>query len=764
MTNYDFRSLSPHDFERLSTDLLQAELGRTLESFTTGPDSGIDARLLRRDEAVVIQCKHYASSPFSSLLANIRKQERRRIDDLPSRTRYILTTSIGLTPKNKDRLLDALGSRCRSLADIYGKDDLNNLLAKNPAIEERHYKLWLTSTATLTGIMHAGIITDSISHLDDVRRRLSRYVPNASLDRAKEILNQHHFCIVSGIPGVGKTTLAEVLVAHLVDKDGFAPFRVNNRLEELRPIKDRSKKQVFYFDDFLGRTDLVHLDRNEDRHLVDLMHEVGSNDRWRLVLTTREYILNAAKRKYEAIHQFPSGFAQCIVDLADYTRRVKAQILYNHIYFSDLPKSHKLAVLQPPKSVPWLDDGTTFSYQDVIDHPNYIPRLIEFMTGQAYLDHQDAQEYVTDFRANLDNPRRIWEHAFRYQISEASQRLLLVLATLPPRVHEDDARECFLRFSHQRRLAHGTVTRADDWNEALKELDGSFVASSRTGGQIALQFHNPSVEDFIKEHLRRSHGDVDDLLASVTFFGQYASLWARCGERFSSPNSTFFDKVKDFVPGRCARVVSPVTGSVGLTPFEEQVRFIMHVAKETGRDVSDSATVAIESMGDLWRRRKGVKSAALELLLYWRREVGDVPMEPFLAARGLLLDVDEGDIEDFELGAAFINEFRNASAEECEYLAETFLEYWNWSDFYDLQSEDELAALIDVVELIGRVTSTDFRDLVETVNEKIVELTHKAEEELDYGPSKWAHDDEPVREGEDIDRMFAGLRDELDSS
>jgi len=41
---YDFRTLSPIDFELLVRDLLQAELGITMESFGPGKDGGIDFR------------------------------------------------------------------------------------------------------------------------------------------------------------------------------------------------------------------------------------------------------------------------------------------------------------------------------------------------------------------------------------------------------------------------------------------------------------------------------------------------------------------------------------------------------------------------------------------------------------------------------------------------------------------------------------------------------------------------------------------------
>lgn len=703
----------------------------------------------------VVQCKHFAGSPFRTLLANIRDQEQQRIASFPAKTRYILTTSVGLTPRNKDQLREVIGSPCKSPAEIFGKDDLNNLLARHPRVEERHYKLWLTSTAMLKGIIHAGIVTDSVYHLDEVRRRLSRYVPNASLDRAKTILDQHHFCIISGIPGVGKTTLAEVLVAHLVDKENFAPFRISARLEEIRSIKDRSRRQVFYFDDFLGRTDLVHLDRNEDRNLVELMREVRRNDRWRLILTTREYVLKSAKTRYEAIHQFRDDFAQCIVDVADYTRPVRAQILYNHIYFSDLPKSHKLALLERPNLQLERDDDR-FSYRDIIDHPSYLPRLIEFMTA-AYTGHGNAKEYIADFRTNLDDPRRIWEHAFRRQISEASQRLVLVLATLPRRVHEDDARACFLQFSRHRRKEYGTVTRADDWDEALRELDGSFLASSRAGRSIALQFHNPSVEDFIKKHLRRSPSDADDLLASAIFFDQYASLWARCGKRFASHDTVFFERVKRFVPGRAARVVSTREGIIGSASGEEQVSLLMRVAKKTGRDMSESAMAAIERLAELWRRGEGSRRSVLDLLLYWRQKVGDIPREPFLAARELMLEVEEGDIDGFEICAAFVEAFPEGSSEDMRAcLAERFEAVW-W-DFEDLQSEDELVSVVEAMEHIGGVLGVDVGRVLEDLNERIEELVRNAEEEAEYQSSTtWERDDE-VDEEKEIDRMFAALR------
>ncbi len=339
MANYDFRSLSPHDFELLSRDLLQRSLGVRLESFTTGRDSGIDFRHIAGVNKLIIQCKHYAESGYDTLRRVVVAKERKKLQGL-NPTRYVLATSVGLTPQRKNDLMHLLEPYCRATEDILGRDDINNLLTKYDDVERAHFKLWLTSAAVLERVLHAGIFSDSDTHLERIRLRLSRYVPNPSLERAQAVLQKSHFCIVAGIPGIGKTTLAEVLLADLVDRQGFAAFRIAHDLSELRSIKNSKSKQVFYFDDFLGKTSLNKLQKNEDQRLVELMSEVAANPNWRFILTTREYILNIAKQQYESFANPPIDFRLCVINLSDYTRTVRAKILYNHIYFSDVPNEY----------------------------------------------------------------------------------------------------------------------------------------------------------------------------------------------------------------------------------------------------------------------------------------------------------------------------------------------------------------------------------------------------------------------------------------
>jgi hypothetical protein len=447
-------------------------------------------------------------------------KERQKLEAVKP-TRYILATSVGVTPGRKEELLHILAPYCLAPEDILGKDDVNNLLTQYDDIERNHFKLWLTSAAVLERVLHAGIFSESDRHVERIRQRLCRYVPNPSFDRAQTILEKSHFCIVAGIPGIGKTTLAEVLLTDLVDRQGFSAFRITHDLSELRSFKNPKSKQAFYFDDFLGKTALDKLQKNEDQRLVELMEEVAENPNWRFILTTCEYILNIARQRYEAFAHPRVEFRMCVINLSDYTRPARAKILYNHIFFSDLPKEYKLALLEER------------GYEKILAHRNYNPRVIEHMTQARHATAVTPTFYLREFIGSLDNPARIWEHAFLHQVSEAARHLLLVLATLADDTKLEVLEEAFRAFYEFRRQRFGFPTKPGDWIDALRELDANFIKTGKIGKDIVVSFHNPSIRDFMEQFLEKSDGDVLDLLRGAHFYEQYVSLWRGVrGRRF----------------------------------------------------------------------------------------------------------------------------------------------------------------------------------------------------------------------------------------
>jgi hypothetical protein len=138
MADYDFRSLSPHDFELLCRDLLQRTLEVRLESFTIGRDAGVDFRHRKGDANLIVQCKHYAESGYDRLVRVLAGKERKKLDTLKP-TRYVLATSVGLTPTRKEELVNVLAPYCLEPADLLGREDLNNLLTQYADVERQHF-------------------------------------------------------------------------------------------------------------------------------------------------------------------------------------------------------------------------------------------------------------------------------------------------------------------------------------------------------------------------------------------------------------------------------------------------------------------------------------------------------------------------------------------------------------------------------------------------------------------------------------------------
>lgn len=294
MAQYDFRSLSPIDFEILVRDLLQEELGVTLESFKAGKDLGIDFRYCRDTHStLIVQCKHYVESGYDAMVYVLRKTELPKVTKLHP-TRYIFATSVALSAGQKDQIGALFSPFIKSSTDIFGKEDLNNLLGKFPRVERQTLKLWLAGTNVLEEVLHAQIKNASRHEIERIRERARFYVMNESFSKALKILEAFNFCIIAGIPGIGKTILAEMLLLHYC-RAGYEVIKVSDDISEAWSLNLSTVKRVFYYDDFLGQTSFAEkLHKNEDQRLLDFISAVKESRGVKLILTTREYVLNQA--------------------------------------------------------------------------------------------------------------------------------------------------------------------------------------------------------------------------------------------------------------------------------------------------------------------------------------------------------------------------------------------------------------------------------------------------------------------------------------
>lgn len=514
MPDYDFKLLSHYDFELLTRDLLQKERKITLESFKSGRDGGIDLRhSVDKNNTLIVQCKHYASSGYPALLRHLRNDECPKVEKLKPST-YVLVTSVGLSPLNKNEIIDVFKPHCGTACEVYGREDLNNFLGKFPEIERQNFKLWLTSQAVLDRVFHSNIYSQSEIEVEIIKKKLSSYVQNQSFFEGQEILNDLHYCIITGIPGIGKTTLAEILLIHYLDHE-YQPIKITSDISEGFEMLNTAEKQIFYYDDFLGQTSLIDkLNKNEDQRLLRFIQAVNNSKNAKFILTTREYILNEAKNMYEKLEQSDFDLKRCVVDLASYTEFDRAKILFNHLFFSDLPRSYREAML------------TDQNYMKIINHRNYNPRIIEGMTEYLKKLEINSRSYVATFIDNLDNPHNLWRHAFENQLTNASRNLLIVMASMPEIVFIEDLNAAFKSFHFSQARKHNYSTNTKDFMKSMKALEGNFVKIEHSQQKTIVQFHNASIRDFLEGYITSNLDIVEELLDRVIYFEQIKFLWS----------------------------------------------------------------------------------------------------------------------------------------------------------------------------------------------------------------------------------------------
>lgn len=253
MRNYDFHELlSPIEFQHFASSVLRIREGKEMKLNTITRDGGIDIYSL--GESIIAQVKNYKNHE-SEVIASLKK-EVDRVKELNPK-KYIIVTSVVIGKKNRKALL-SMFEGCLHEEDIIDKNDLNELLnePKYHKVEIEYLKLLVPNSFVLShyldSIENRKIYTKTEIELDKIKEDKKIFALNENFFQSLDKLLKEKAIILSGEPGIGKSTLGRMLSAYLINQNKDIEFLSINNLDELLQIHKKEKSQVYFFDDFWG--------------------------------------------------------------------------------------------------------------------------------------------------------------------------------------------------------------------------------------------------------------------------------------------------------------------------------------------------------------------------------------------------------------------------------------------------------------------------------------------------------------------------------
>ncbi|WP_338791228.1 restriction endonuclease [Bernardetia sp. MNP-M8] len=517
MNNYDFSTLNDKEFETLVKDLLNAKFGFELQDFKKGRDKGIDLRYStsENDNSLVVQVKHYVNSKYANLKYGMINTELPKVKKLKP-SRYIVVTSLELSPQEKDELKKELKPFILSSQDIIARNELNSYLSENKEIEKKYFKLWFSSINVFNSILNNAVEGRTRFLLEKIKRKLPFYVPTKKTDDANRILEKEKLLLITGQPGIGKTTLAEILLLDKAEK-GYKIYQIEN----VRDAEDvfspnPEQKQLFYFDDFLGANylEIVNADKTETQ-LTNFIDRVRHSENKYLILTTRTVILNYANEKYEKISRASLKRDKFEIELTDYNDYQKALILYNHLYFNQISNDLYEIIIQER------------FYWNIIKHKNYTPRLIEFLVEKREIENLTPVEYKEIIINNLEYPKKIWKKSFENQISDLDRCLLFTLFSFEVEPKVEVLREAYKSRLNFEMKEYNLSISSNTFEKSIKILQNGFILSkiySRDSNSQHFGFINPSLTDFLISYIEESYSTKKNIISSVLYIEQLAKF------------------------------------------------------------------------------------------------------------------------------------------------------------------------------------------------------------------------------------------------
>lgn len=535
MTNFDFHKLLfPTEFENFCRDVLEIrEKNIRFTTYKSGRDGGIDIKSTNTKEKIIGQCKLYDPNNYNGLLRSLKKEvikcKKQNTD------RYILCINIELTPARSLEIKEIFGDYIQYEEDIIDGIKLNKYLNQ----EEYEYlfksysKLLVPNFKSiefaLDKVVYRKYHQKTIYFLNQIKSKHRLFHHTAQLPFLIQKLEENKVIILTGNPGVGKTTTAMMI----------ANYFLSRKVKDLIFLEERDYTDVLSIidgdrlvvvDDFWGQNFTPDIKNHStfQREFQTIIEHVINSDNCFLILTSRDYVIRDVLKRAEFETKNLLDENKYIINIEENTDEDKVKILLNHLLFYDFDLSYFLSAQ--------YDDY--FEY--IIKHRNYSPRHLDFFT-RSYLkeDYQSSYSFYKSLNKYLDNPSTFWNEAFQ-MLNPTAKTILLVLLTSGDPISIDDLKSSFDNIQIKvREILNESIIPTDFYNE-LKKLEEFYISIDKNEYYLdtLIEFQSPGIKDYLLEFLRNDgYLWIQPIILKAKFFNQLTFIFSTKEEKVSDYES-----------------------------------------------------------------------------------------------------------------------------------------------------------------------------------------------------------------------------------